>query len=485
MQAAKSDLNVLLRQDFTSFVARTFQTTGSGVYQPNWHIEAICHKLKLCERGELKRLIINVPPRSLKSCCASVALPAWILGRDPRSKVICASYSIELANELARQSRQVLNAGWYRAAFPAFKGARDTESEFLTTAGGSRYATSIGGTLTGRGADYLIIDDPLKPEDALSRVAREGVTSWFRNTLRSRLNSKKDGVIIVVMQRLHPDDLTGALLQGGGWELLSLPAIADRDYLVATGKGLPHLFKEGEVLHPAREPREVLDQLSKDMGTANFSAQYLQRPVPEGGNLVKREWLKTYERLPHPDRIIQSWDTAMKGDSRNDWSVCTTWYEARGEYFLVDVARDRVDFPSLKKWTLALSAKHGPAAILVEDKGSGTPLIQELRTVRGLSVIPMVPRNDKLTRMNVGAAMIEAGKLHIPNDADWLSTFLDELLAFPGSKHDDQVDSVSQFLEWAGERSRSRFEVDWGNDDPQGLVDVNAAFRRLARGNWS
>ena len=229
-------LAALLRSDLRFFVWKCFQTILPGTpYLPNWHIDAIVHQLMRVQAGDISRLLINQPPRSLKSICVSVAYVAWLLGHDPTRRIIVVSYSNEFAAELHRQFRMVIDAPWYRALFPAMRPARDSGSEFVTTAGGGRYATSVGGTLTGRGADLIIIDDPLKAEEAMSEPARKRVIDWYAGTLVSRLNDKENGPIVVVMQRLHENDLAGHLLGQGGWEHLDLPAIAVEDSVIPLG----------------------------------------------------------------------------------------------------------------------------------------------------------------------------------------------------------------------------------------------------------
>ncbi len=464
--STQTELRAVLHQDFNAFVERSFQTVTGAQLERNWHIDAISYHLARCVTGDLRRLLISMPPRNLKSICASVALPAWILGRDPRKQVVCASYSQDLDNDLAGRERLVMKTDWYRNTFPALATLRDTEAEYQTTQGGSRYATSVGGTLTGRGADFLIIDDPMKPDERLSKTARDGVINWYRSTASTRLNDKRTGVVIVVMQRLHEDDLVGQLLRDGDWEHLCLPAIAAEDLLVPWGPNEQHRMRSGELLHPSREPQQILDALQRSMGSANFSAQYLQKPAPDGGYLVKREWLKTYLSAPQPSRIVQSWDTAMKGNAGTDFSVCTTWFEAGEGYFLVDVYRERLEYPALRTAALRLHERFSPNAVLIEDKGSGTALIQELRQQRGISAIAIEPEGDKTSRFDVQSTKFEAGKVHVPNDAPWLPVFLEELLAFPGSRHDDQIDSVSQFLKWTDQRPHGRFDVYWDRPDP-------------------
>jgi len=226
----RAALSALLKTDLRYFVWRCFQTVLPGtIFQPNWHVEAIVHQLMRVQAGDISRLLINQPPRSLKSISISVAWVAWLLGRDPSRRIIVVSYSAEFAAELHRQFRMIVDAQWYRNLFPAMRPARDSGGELVTTLGGGRLATSVGGTLTGRGADIIIVDDPLKAEDASSEPARKRVIDWYGNTLVSRLNDKEHGAIVVVMQRLHENDLAGHLLDQGGWQHLDLPSIAVDD----------------------------------------------------------------------------------------------------------------------------------------------------------------------------------------------------------------------------------------------------------------
>jgi hypothetical protein len=279
-------LAALLRTDLRFFVRKCFQTILPGTrYLPNWHVDAIVHQLMQVLAGKVSQLLINQPPRSLKSICVSVAYVAWLLGHDPSRRVIVVSYSNEFAAELHRQFRMVIDAPWYRALFPAMRPAKDSGTELVTTAGGSRYATSVGGTLTGRGADYIIVDDPLKAEEAMSETARRRVIDWYAGTLVSRLNDKENGPIVVVMQRLHEDDLAGHLIEQGGWHHLDLPAIAVEDSTIPVGHGKLLTRRRGEVLHAERESPEVLDRIKTEIGSLMFSAQYQQRPVPLEGNL--------------------------------------------------------------------------------------------------------------------------------------------------------------------------------------------------------
>jgi predicted phage terminase large subunit-like protein len=442
----------LLRNDFRAFVEKVFLTLSPAqTFIRSWHVDAIAYQLERVRRGEVKRLIINMPPRSLKSIMASVAFPAFALGLDPSRRIICASYSGELAKKHSNDFRAVLESPWYRSIFSGTRVGpfKNNETEIELTARGFRLATSVGGTLTGRGGDIIVVDDPLKPDDAFSETKRLGANQWFTNTLLSRLDDKRTGAIVVVMQRIHMDDMTGFLTdQSDEWEILNLPAIADHDCTVPCWNGKLHRRKAGEVLSP-REPLKVLEALKMMIGSDAFSAQYQQMPVPPGGAMIKRHWIVRYKDLPPPSErllTLQSWDTANKGGLQNDWSVCTTWILARGmRWYLVDVWRGRVDYPDLKAKVQAHAKSLMARRVLVEDAGAGTMLVQELRSsVPG--IIAVKPQGDKISRLAVASSKFEAGQVLLPERADWLPDLESELFAFPGSKHDDQCDSISQAL---------------------------------------
>jgi predicted phage terminase large subunit-like protein len=449
-------LAALLRSDLGSFVRKCFVTVLPGTrYLPNWHIEAIIYQLMRVQKAEVGRLLINQPPRSLKSLCVSVAYVAWLLGHDPTRRIIVVSYANELAAELHRQFRMVIDAPWYRHLFPAKHAVKDTGTELATSAGGSRYATSVGGTLTGRGADLIIVDDPLKAEEAMSEPARRRVIDWFGGTLVSRLNDKERGAIIVIMQRLHEDDLAGHLLEQGNWQHLDLPAIAIEDDTIPIGPGKLVTRHAGDVLHPERESQAALDRIKAEIGSLRFSAQYQQRPVPVAGNLIKRDWFRIYNEAPETgpgDRTVQSWDIATMIGETNDYSVCATWRMIKSDYYLMDIFRGRLSYPDLRRKVSALCARYGANTIVIEDAGPGMQLLQDLHRDLPAAMprpIGSKPDGSKMDRMLAQSAKIEAGHVHLPKQADWLASFLLELLAFPQGRHDDQVDSVSQFLNWA------------------------------------
>jgi predicted phage terminase large subunit-like protein len=452
----------IIRRDFYAFLQASYPIVSGGKsLMLNWHLEAMAYALGEVASGRTRRLIITVPPRSLKSNCASVALPAFALGLDPSRRIICVSYSDVLARKFAIDCRDLIRSPLYRAIYPKTRisAAKDTETEFITTARGYRLATSVGGTLTGRGGDLVIIDDPLKPQDAHSESSRESLKHWYSNTLLSRLDHKSEGAIIIVMQRLHPDDLVGHVLEQGDWTHLNLPAIAEVESVIALGANRSYRRAIGALLHPERENEAALNELKASMGSMEFSAQYQQAPVPAGGNMIKWSWFKIYQTPPTPqpgDKLIVSWDTAMSSGELADYFACVVLLVRRETVYVLDVFRARLAYPELKRKVVELHQRWrwSPAnyALVIENKGSGMSLIQDLRH-ENIHAIGFVPEGEKAMRMHAQTAPIEAGAVLLPSRAAWLDDFRRELLEFPNGRHDDQVDALSQGLQRAYARS--------------------------------
>jgi predicted phage terminase large subunit-like protein len=453
-----AECNVIYRNDLMSFIERSFlELNPEARFSSSPYLERMASKLELCRRGKLRRLIVNLPPRSLKSHSVSVAFVASMLGHDPAAQIICASYGQDLADKHARDCRTLMSSSFYQSVFPGTRLSADKRSvnEFETTRHGFRMSTSVGGVLTGRGAEMIILDDPQKPDSAMSATERKSVNDWYDNSLLSRLNSKEEGSIIIVMQRLHQDDLVGHVLEQGDWEVLSFPAIAEQDetFEIESVFGRRQFQRrEGEALHPERESLETLKNIRATIGEYNFSSQYQQCPIPVGGAMVKTDWLRFYEPGSEPEfsHIIQSWDTANKAGELNDYSVCTTWgVHKRHTYYLLDVYRRRHGFPGLKKAFIEQAHKHNPRTILVEDKASGTQLIQEMKA-EGMYCVKAAappPGSDKVMRLFSQTTLFENHNVLLPKSAPWLSEYMRELAAFPGGKFDDQVDSTTQALE--------------------------------------
>jgi predicted phage terminase large subunit-like protein len=444
----------ILRQDFTSFIERSFYELNpqTRLYLGP-HIEVIATKLEACRQGKIRRLIINLPPRHLKSHAASIAFVAWYLGHDPAGRVICASYGQELADKLARDCRTVMLSAWYQSSFPT-RLDRGAVHDFATTELGYRMSTSVGGVLTGRGANLIVIDDPLKPDEALSESRRKAVNDWYDNSLLSRLDDKTKGCIIIIMQRLHQEDLVGHVQEQEPWDVLSFPAIAEQDECFSIESPLGkrwHRRQTGQALHPERETITTLARIRGQMNEYNFSSQYQQSPIPLGGAMVKTGWLRFYEPSETPDQFdikLQSWDTANKAAELSDYSVCTTWGRSNGKVYLLQVFRQRLNYPELKRKAKELAALHHPNTILIEDKASGTQLIQDLQAEHIFGITPYLPPSgtDKILRLHSQTAWFESGFVFLPAAASWLTDYVTEITGFPGTKFDDQVDSTTQAL---------------------------------------
>jgi predicted phage terminase large subunit-like protein len=328
----------------------------------------------------------------------------------------------------------------------------------MTTKRGSRLSTSVGGVLTGRGGNLIVVDDPIKPADGNSAAGRAHVIDWYGGTLISRLNEREHDAIVAVMQRLHEGDLIGHLLREEGWTHLNLPAIAEFEQQVEIGPGQFHTRRVGDLLHPERESKVALDGLKRAMGSATFAAQYQQSPVPPGGNMIDWNWFRWYDpnKPPKFEKIIISWDTAMKATELCDYSVATVWGEFFDCYFLLDLVRERLEYPALRRkvidvhnhWHFHTGLR---PKLVIEDAGAGSALVQELRHMN-IPAHAMRPVGDKITRMAAQSAKIEGSEVYLPSGAPWLKDFRTEVLAFPKGDHDDQVDSMSQALSYLADR---------------------------------
>lgn len=446
-----------MKGNLYAFTRKSFTTTNPGTkYLHNWHIELISEYLEACTRGEIKRLIINMPPRAMKSLSVSVAWPAWLLGQDPSRRIIVSSYAQNLSLKHSADCRLVMNSRWYKNIFPQVKFAhgQNEKAKFVTTKRGFRFATSTDGSVTGEGGNYLIVDDPTNPTHIHSKLVRQHTIDWFEQTFSSRADDKKNCVFVIVMQRLHEDDLSGHLLKSGMWEHLNIPAIAEQKTIIEFGD-FRKIREEGDILHESREGREELENAKLQLGSYAFSAQYQQKPVPLKGGIVKRQWLKHYKYAPaNPLHIVQSWDTAIASARDSDYSVCTTWSENGNGYYLLDVFRAQLEYPELKHALINLAEKFSPHTILIENKASGQSLIQDIKRETRLPVLAITPSKDKFTRMASVSPLFESGKVFFPEVARWLQDYEMEILNFPSVAHDDQSDSTSQFLNWAkGKRS--------------------------------
>ena len=416
-------------------------------YEAAEHLVALDNALEAIERGELKRLIVIEPPRHGKSEKVSLRFPCWYLAKHPEDYIVQAGYAESIALTHSRKARDIFISPEMTRLFPEIHHRperpgqevivpeRQAAHEWGTVQGGSYYAVGIGGGLTGRGFNLGIIDDPVKDEEeASSQTIRDKVWDWYKTVFRTR--AEPDAAIIIVMTRWHQDDLVGRLLKqtqedptADQWTVLHFPAIQD-----------------GQALWPERYPIEALERVRSSIGGMAFESLYQGNPTIAEGQLIKREWWQYYLERPNFIRRIHSWDTAFKDKTLNDFSVCTVWGEAQNGYYLLDVWRDKVEFPELKRVAVALHERDMPDVMIVEDKASGQSLVQELQRNTRIPVLPVKVDSNKVARANSATPLIEAGRVFLPASAPWLFDYIEELSAFPNAAHDDQVDSTTQAL---------------------------------------
>ena len=422
-------------------------------YEAAAHLVALADKLEAVERGEIKRLIVLMPPRHGKSELISIRFPCWYLAKHPESYVVQAGYAENIALVHSRMARDVFVSPELRRLFPSIHHRperagqemilpeRQAAHEWGTKQGGSYYAVGIGGSLTGRGFNVAVIDDPVKDvEEAESKVMRDKVWDWYRTVFRTR--AQPDAAIIIVMTRWHQDDLVGRLIKqaqedsgSDQWDIVHFKALDD-----------------GQALWPERYPLDVLEIIRSSIGSRAFTSLYYGEPTIAEGNIIKREWWRYYKEQPQFNRIIHSFDTAFKAKSSNDYSVCTVWGETQNAYYLIDVWRGRAEFPELKRIAEALFERDKPVAVLVEDAASGQSLIQEFQRDTRIPLLPVKVGGDKVVRAYAATPLIEAGRVYLPEGASWLYDYVEELSAFPAGQFDDQVDSTTQALNWLNAR---------------------------------
>lgn len=458
----------MIRENLSFFIRKSFESVDpSATYAHNWHIDCIAEYLMACYRREIKRLVINIQPRSIKSIACTISFPAFLMGHNPSEKIMAASYSGGLSMKHAMDQRYVMAQGWYQGAFPELRFIKEqsAKSKFMTTdttgnARGHRIATSVGGTATGEGGNFIIIDDPLNPKQAVSDAERDRANTWFDQTISNRLDDKENGVIIIVMQRLHINDVAGHVLDSGEFEHLRIPTVAEERTTYSIGN-FSYTREKGELLHEEREGPDAIERQKIRYGAYGFAGQYQQRPVPMGGGFIKLAWFPRYKTKTVPRQVILSVDSSYKGSAQNDPTCIQVWAERDDKRWeLWDVWTERVGYPVLKRTLVSVFEKWREKqqcdGVIIEDKASGQSLIQELHEEHPhIPVIAAHPGQlDKPTRMQVETTHCEAGQVVLPETASWLPDLETDLMHFPKPPVWDRIDAMSQFLKWAFDDSR-------------------------------
>lgn len=437
---------------------------ATPVFVWSWSYQVLIQRhIQMILNSQIDRLILTVPPRHGKSEMVTVRLPVYCMERDETFRAIVGAYSQSLARKFSRKSRKLARERGVKLSREA-SNVDDWETETSAPVPGGLRAAGVGVGITGMGANGGIVDDPVKNrKEANSEVYREAVWDWYRDDLSTRL--EPGAFLIVIMTRWHEDDMAGRLIreegaidEGGQWTVINLPALAEIGDLLDR--------PEGAALCPERYDEVALDRIKQTLGDS-FNALYQGRPSAATGNIVKRKWFHYYGARPSANvtlEIVQSWDTASKGDQQGSaYSVCTTWAVTRVGAYLLDVYRERLNYPDLKRAAASLASKWEPGTVLIEDKSTGQSLIQELRSETSVPVVSIEPEGDKITRMVVESSAYESGWVYHPEGEPWLADYESELAGFPFAPAADQVDSTSQFLKWARKRMWNFNMISSGN----------------------
>ena len=458
--AARRVLRVALATDLVAFLERVFREIEPGktlLLHP--YVEFLCAELMRVAAGVEWRLILNLPPRHLKSILTSVAFPAFLLGLDPRLRIAVVSHSQDLARVFALKCHRTVSSNWYRKVFPQTRLRADQHSaiDFETTAGGGRYAASFKTGITGRGFDLIVIDDPLSAQDARSDAERERVNETYHEMIASRLDDLARGAIIVVHQRLHEDDLSGHLLAKGGWRHHKLPLVAEEETTYQIGARL-WVRPPGDVLLPELFTEEAIRRLRDEQGETIYSTQYQQNPSATEGDLIKRDDIQMFQELPPGARqITLSLDTATKTSETSSYSVCLVIASDGNRHYVIDVFRARVDPVELREAVLRLITQYKPNKILIEDASSGVALQAMLKERNHRAELRPTRRQGKEERLESVVRYFVEGRVFVKENEPWSVELVNEFMRFPVGRHDDQVDAMSQYLAWRQENSSGQF----------------------------
>lgn len=470
MNVTQEQFDALCRTKFSIYFQKAWQELDPSPYSHNWHIDCISEHLEYVERGDIKRLIINVPPRTGKTLLGNVAFPSWVMGRNPSTSVLGISYAQRLSEKIAYKQRNLMESKWYKELFPNCrldpKYAQKTS--FLTTEKGGRFSSSVGGTLTGEGGDYLIIDDPVNPEEALSDLKRINANEWLDQTVFSRLNDPKTGRIVMFMQRLHSDDPTGHFLEQGGWELLELPAHTNSTIFIDRTNTV---FKYGGYLHEERLGEDVLHELLNSLGSYAFAGQYLQKPVPIGGGEFKTDWINYYASQAFDAKGCNVYilvDPATSKKKTSDYTAMAVWALAPDQnYYLIDGIKARLNpterinkiFELHRKW----NKKTGkPPKVGWEEYGMMSDVHYITEKQKEINYrFPLIKIKSSMSKQERIRRLIgpmESGQIWLPNDMyvknhkglpeNFINDIVDqEMLLFPFAKHDDFLDAMAMLFD--------------------------------------
>tara|TARA_R110000737_G_scaffold60891_1_gene87812 strand:+ start:456 stop:2009 length:1554 start_codon:yes stop_codon:yes gene_type:complete len=464
-EVSPDEINKLLAErHMHEFIHQCWPTIEPGrKFHDNWHIQSICEHLEAVVMGDLRRLIINIPPRHMKSLTCDVAFPTWAWIHKPELQFLFASYAGALSTRDSVKCRRLINSPWYQKNWGdkfQLTGDQNQKQRFENTKNGHRISTSVGGALTGEGGDIIVIDDPHNVKEAESENIRLSTLEWWDTAVQSRLNDPTTGAFVVIMQRVHQTDLTGHILANqqaeDPWTHLCVPAEYEEKHPTPFFTALPTAtdqvdprITEGELLWPQRFTEKALGTLKTALGTYASAGQLQQRPSPKGGGILKSDWWRKWEAdtIPEFIYVLQSWDTAFSERSTASYSACTTWgvfnYGSRYHIMLIHRFRDRIAYPELRRTVRELYEEWSPDAVLIEKKASGQSIIQELQ--QAIPILAYSPDRDKVARAHAASPLLEGGIVWHP-DRKWANEVIEHCAMFPAGDGADIVDTVTQAL---------------------------------------
>jgi predicted phage terminase large subunit-like protein len=452
----ETDELICIERELCASSLYTFAKEAYPILEPNrefvpgWHIQAICEHLEACVSGQIKNLVINMPPRHMKSLLVSVLFPSWLWITFPERRFLMSSYAASLSIRDSMKTRRIIQSDWYQSRFGdlyQISTDQNEKSKFENDKTGYRMATSVGGRGTGEGGDYIVVDDPHKVRESESKVMRENVIKWWDEEMSSRGNDPNTVVKIVVMQRVHENDLSGHVLGQGGYEHLCLPAEFEpkRVFLKSCIGWKDPRTKEGELLWPARFTTKALDEMKLRMGSTVSAGQLQQRPAPDEGIIFKRKWFKFYTAQPAVDKISLSADLTFKEGTANDYAVLQVWGKKGADKYLLDQVRARMGFNAQIMALKGLVAKWPDIQEKwIEQAANAEALLDVLKSkIHGIILVPA--RTSKRARAEAVSPQFESGNIYLPDPtiAPWISDYIEELAVFDNGLHDDQVDASS------------------------------------------
>lgn len=462
--------NHLLRDSLSFFYELAFAILAPGhQYYDSWYIDYLCEYLKAFENKEIQRLSISMPPRFGKTALCNIAFSTRYLGLHPEARIVSISYSAKISQNIHAYSRAITNSSWFKDAFPDFSitnkasdyvqapdssinEAKNTQSMYATTRGGYRLATSVGGSITGLGGSILICDDIISPSQALSIAENKAAMGWISSNMWSRLDNQKTGQILAIQQRLNDNDFVAKYVNETDWVVVKVPVQARETKLYRFGN-ITKLYKKGEFLQPERLGEKELNVLMYSLGKKTIEAQYFQETVADDGEVFKKEWFRYYTYLPRLDYLAIYADTAVKEGRLNDYSVFQCWgvvtRNNRQYAYLVDTLRGKWRAPILRKkavefWDKWLNNDRDVPLrkMAIEDKASGSGLIQDLQEESNIPIVSLLPEKDKVARANDILPRLEAGQVLFPKEAEFLFELEKELLLFSAQKNSNKKDQV-------------------------------------------